>query len=400
MLKSPDRRKAYDQALADGQMRLSREQQAAKPRPKGPDPKTPQGRMLYERGTELFNKGDTRGARAQWDLAIQFEPESEVIRAALDSLDGGKRPETKPAKPAKPAQAVGTTASSGSKAKSSPKAIAAKSSFRPPTEVTVPGQDLSQAAEEPAPVPIACPTWDKVESLYHRKLLGEGLAIRSAYAPPVDTEIPLAISLPDGSVVAVASRVKTVGPARKPGRYSIRLVFDAIPSETRAIFETVLAAHGSTAAIPDSGGEAQSAAPVPPPLPQPPVETPGNQPDPVDRPTGKAALLGDSAETLEMDPTSLAEDLFDEPSAAIIRNQPAVQDDESLGRRALSQGRYAMACDYLSRAIEKSPDSDDVRALFYIALGHQTEATGNSREAQIHFQTALKLDASSVEWLK
>ncbi len=372
VLTSPDKRKAYDSALSGGKTRLAHEQSVAAPRPKAPDPKTPQARALYERGKQLFDKGDMRGARAQWDLAIQFEPDSEVLRRALQSLDGGNP--SLPLSGATPAPGPAATLRASAAASSGVKPGASKGSApwnRPPTELTVPGEDLMKPAKGPAAVPYPCPSWDKLDSLYRRKLLGNGLAIRSAYAPPVGIDIPLAIQLPDGRVLQVASRVSSVGPARKPGRFSIRLVFGDIAAETRAAFESILAERG----YPASG-------------------QPGDRARTED--DSHASGPYDQADTQELDAPSLAEDIFGGSSF----DSPAVQDDAALGRAALIEGRHAMACDYLSRALEQTPDNDSVRALFYIALGHQTDATGNTREAKIHVQTALKLDASAIEWLK
>lgn len=87
VLSKANERRAYDRILAHGDMRLTREALAAeKTRSRTPDPRTPKARALYDRGQQLLTKGDSRGARAQWQLAIQFEPQSKVLRAALARL--------------------------------------------------------------------------------------------------------------------------------------------------------------------------------------------------------------------------------------------------------------------------------------------------------------------------
>lgn len=90
VLARPDLREKYDRALAEGKRRLPPESEH--PRARRPDPATEKARQLYRRGLELSRGGNASAARAQLELAAQFEPESEAIRRALDSLsEGGER---------------------------------------------------------------------------------------------------------------------------------------------------------------------------------------------------------------------------------------------------------------------------------------------------------------------
>lgn len=440
VLTSPEKRKVYDQGLDSGQTRLTHDRQVAAPRPTATGPTHPQAKALFERGKTMMAQGDKRGARAQWDLAIQFDPESEAIRNALATLD------TESALPLpaeggaarSPGDGHGSPDGAGNRATAPAGAGMVKPgnhnaqpswSSRPMTEFTVPGPSLQQgvpqdrepseprASDGPAPVPIPCSTWDKVEALYLHKIQGEGMAIRSAYAPPVGTAIPLAIQLPDGNAIQLATQVVSVGPARKPGRWSIRLAFAELSVESREFFEKSLERHGkqwseelvvppvaSTSPPPPGPSSPPLPATSPSPAPSPPpLLSPPATPDEPARihsrrleTESSSSPVSDDSDTDEMDASMLAEELFD----VLPEDAPILEDDAALGRRALSERRYAMACDHLGRALERDPDNDAVRALFYVAVGHQTEATGNIREAQIHVQTALKLDASAIEWLK
>ena len=48
------------------------------------DPKSSKARDLYEQGQQFLRAGDRPRARAQFDLALQFEPESAAIRLGLE----------------------------------------------------------------------------------------------------------------------------------------------------------------------------------------------------------------------------------------------------------------------------------------------------------------------------
>lgn len=89
VLTKAETRRAYDRVLARGQNRLTKDQQAAESKRTRPmDPRTPKARAMYHKGRELMAKGDVRGARAQWQLAAQFEPDSLVLKQALSGLAG------------------------------------------------------------------------------------------------------------------------------------------------------------------------------------------------------------------------------------------------------------------------------------------------------------------------
>lgn len=116
VLSKAETRRKYDQALASGQVRLARAVQAADDK-RAPDPRTPKVRAMYEQGRQLLARGDLRGARARWQLAAQFEPDSQVLRAALAELDAaegvraGAQPQRQPE-----AQAGGQPAASSQSA--------------------------------------------------------------------------------------------------------------------------------------------------------------------------------------------------------------------------------------------------------------------------------------------
>ena len=91
VLSKADSRRMYDGLLAHGHMRLTRADRAAESKGgQGPDPRTAKVQAMYDKGRQLLAGGDARGARAQWQLAAQFEPDSKVLAAALASLDGAE----------------------------------------------------------------------------------------------------------------------------------------------------------------------------------------------------------------------------------------------------------------------------------------------------------------------
>jgi curved DNA-binding protein CbpA len=86
VLKSPPMRALYDEELTKGEKRLrpdaQKKQQAEMA---APDPKTPAARGLYQKALKMIGDGDIPNAVLQLKLAVQFEPDSKVIREALDA---------------------------------------------------------------------------------------------------------------------------------------------------------------------------------------------------------------------------------------------------------------------------------------------------------------------------
>jgi curved DNA-binding protein CbpA len=88
VLRDPDLRGVYDEELAAGRARLSRDaEHKLRQRKAAPDPKTEHARTLLEKGRELVEKGEVKAGLAQLRLAAKFEPDSRAIRAALEAAE-------------------------------------------------------------------------------------------------------------------------------------------------------------------------------------------------------------------------------------------------------------------------------------------------------------------------
>lgn len=364
VLTAPDKRRAYDQALAQGKTRLGGDAAAARPQPRGPDPRTPQARTLFERGKELLARGDARGARAQWQLAIQFEPGSHAIRQALDSLDGkpadspgpespGAATSSSPSIPVpptdRPVEATTPSRISSPSISVLPADLPAEASTPSPSMAAPDMPGLASApprldadhagqagpAEEPAlarsraptpppvlastparrPVAIRCATWEQVASLYTRKIMGSGLLVRTPEPAPRDAIVPVMLRLPDDRTLRLMGRVDEVLEGAKPG---LKLRFGALDKEAEAIF---------------------------------------------------AQATGATHEPEE-----------EEPAYA------------ELGKQAFKDGRYAEAVAAFGQALEREPEDHALRAAYYLAQAYEAREQDRMRDAQLHFQTAVHFD--------
>jgi curved DNA-binding protein CbpA len=85
-LSNPTRRAAYLEALAAGETRTrpGRRRGLTDSR----DPRTDKGRSLLASARDLAARGNRAGARAKLELALQFEPESVALAAALAEVEG------------------------------------------------------------------------------------------------------------------------------------------------------------------------------------------------------------------------------------------------------------------------------------------------------------------------
>lgn len=66
-----------------------------------------------------------------------------------------------------------------------------------------------------------------------------------------------------------------------------------------------------------------------------------------------------------------------------------------LGLIKTSQKEYERADSYLHQSLEYGPSDDQLRALIYVALGHNCESRRDLGRARQHFLTALYLDPRS-----
>ena len=86
VLRSPALRRAYDEELAEGRVRLSEAaQQRHRVQMSTPDPRTEPAIKLLESARALVAAGNLAGAVAQLQLAAQFEPDSEAIARELEA---------------------------------------------------------------------------------------------------------------------------------------------------------------------------------------------------------------------------------------------------------------------------------------------------------------------------
>jgi curved DNA-binding protein CbpA len=102
VLRDSDLRRAYDEELAAGNARLSRDaEHKMRQQMAAPDPRTEHARKLLEKGRDLVEKGEVKAGLAQLRLAAKFEPDSKAIQAAIEAAeaetqsqeDGGVTPE-------------------------------------------------------------------------------------------------------------------------------------------------------------------------------------------------------------------------------------------------------------------------------------------------------------------
>lgn len=210
VLRSHERRRMYDAELAAGKKRLDRDaEQRGRAKAAEPDPKTPHGKMLYDRGRQLIDEGDRKGGRAQLSLAAQFEPNSRVIRAAIDALD-------EPKKPAAP----------------SPAATPAPEPPAPEVQAASPAAEV-QPPRAPL-VTLRCATWDQVVALGARIAGGERIFLRAQNPARKGAELPVALRLPDRETLSLRAVVDEVVTRGSSGS-GMRLIVEADDDDLDAL---------------------------------------------------------------------------------------------------------------------------------------------------------------------
>ena len=231
VLRSDKRRRVYDAELAAGKTRLEREaEQRSNAQSAAPDPRTPHARKLYEQGLVLIERGDSKAGRAQLGLAAQFEPDSKVIRAALDALDTPAQPTT----PATPAVAAASTPTITSAPATSPAQVTA------PSPASMPGEHAADAMVQ-AKVPLVtmrCATWDQVVAIAARIAGGERIFLRTPNPAPKRTPLPVSLRLPDRATLSLESIVDEVVRTGKSGpgmRLSVQADEDTLDALERLI---------------------------------------------------------------------------------------------------------------------------------------------------------------------
>ena len=88
VLGDPATRKEYDAGLAQGKVRLVRQEREG-PSIKQPDEgiTNPQAKRFFRLGLEALRTGDLKGAHMNFSFALSMEPNNELIRARVAELE-------------------------------------------------------------------------------------------------------------------------------------------------------------------------------------------------------------------------------------------------------------------------------------------------------------------------
>ena len=91
VLMDPEMRRRYDEGLSKGQMRLNAEEQAApsqRPRPSGVlSVRSPKARPFAKKALRDVKRGDYKSAKFQLKMALQHEPDSDLLQARLAEVE-------------------------------------------------------------------------------------------------------------------------------------------------------------------------------------------------------------------------------------------------------------------------------------------------------------------------
>lgn len=283
VLKDPVRRKAYDEALEGGQMRLSDAGPSRQEtvRPKAAAPKSEAARRFFDLGVDQLRAGDERGARMQFQLALQLEPDSPAIKEALAKLGSGDAAAAASSPPGRAAPV------SPRKSGETPVQAALQAAAEAAAEASTSTQAPVFAREHTRerfikPIKVQCPTWEQFVTLHARNLSASGIFLKTSTPLAIGTLATLRIALPDGRVLELdADVVRVVAPERAgPGVVpGMGLRFCETNQEVRAQIADCLArarsedAEKGGAKVQVEGAEARPE-PAPPPktIPVAPAE--------------------------------------------------------------------------------------------------------------------------------
>lgn len=261
VLSAPASRKQYDRDLDAGRTRYTEPGKRGQADTR--DPRTPKAIDLFAAGKQLLAAGDARGARARWDLALQFEPDSKALAQAIAELDAAAeqrlRGKPKPtANGGADAQAASTKAVAGTGAVTTPIAVAGSAPL--PAAAAAPSEPARADTRHllARPVKIRCSDWDKVRTLYTRDISRGGMFLRTSRPLALQTQLRIILDLPDGqelSIDAEVVRVVTPEQAGKKGpgvgvrfldadakRQKLERILDALPT-SRAHIDAARAAE-------------------------------------------------------------------------------------------------------------------------------------------------------------
>jgi uncharacterized protein (TIGR02266 family) len=388
VLTDPGLRRAYDEALARGEVRLAPESRVARASAPERDPSTELGRQLLEKGLGRLEVGDARGARSHLELAARYEPSSQAIAEALtrarEELSGIR---SRPSRPEPPSQ---------------PSEVARPPPVPTPASREVPPELPPARAHPRVPanvrIKLKLPTWDRYETFRTRDLSRGGMFVRAAQPLARGTVVRLQLASPDGQAVEIRAQVvRAVSEGEGAG---MGLRFLEVSEETRRRVDGVVESAGSSegGALGRAGAGAASSADVE-----------GQSPSPEE-----AAAAGVSLR--EMEPAEprlhvrermparplLADDLFADAlaSAAPPRANPLYVPGESEareGRELLAAGEVGRAVEALEAAVTARPEDSRTRATLCVARAYAAEQAGRRSEARAHYEAALQADPMCAE---
>jgi uncharacterized protein (TIGR02266 family) len=415
-LSTPQRRALYDRALGGGELRLVA-RPAAAPRPAAP--RTPRGRLYFEAGQEREQAGDVVGARVQYQLAVQVEPDSTAIQEALARVS--PTPPSPPSPPPVPEPAAPPEPGPTEPARADPRHPYRK------------------------PVRLQCRSWEHLITLHAHNLSRGGVFVRTASPLEVGTHVEVQLSLPDGRSLSVEADVaRVVAPeradAREPAGMALR--FLAMDAARQRAFDAALA---------DAAVHAEAAVAAPP----PPSPARAVTSDPIEeavlreiqvevarlREASRHGVLGVTEDAtaeeiraayvalvkryhpdlhvryrselvvdVAIDAFTLVQQAYTQlvaapapapgPSAPPARSRPAAAASRAGAATAgHAAGGYAEARRVLEEAI-RVDDDPRLRAAYHVAAGHEARAGARDAEAEAHFAQALVFDPTCEEAIR
>lgn len=393
VLSSPERRRAYDDAQRSGKTRMAPSSSAKQQPAPAADPRMPHVQKLYQRGLELYQSGDRRGAKAQWSLAIQFEPTSKVLREALELLQAPAPGKAEPAAGSPLIDPIRELAADVELAafasESSPIAlIAISDSEALETDRATVSADAAGAEAADEAMAGALVAGDTLPGNGAELVAGAASGSRDSRAtdtlPDVHTMVP---DLPKRSRFGV--QVRTAGPAEPAPAQSA--------GKQRRPVTVRCSTWDKVAAFYERkirGGGLFVSTPYPPPLG---ALVPLVVQLPDDR---LVALSGRVAELPVGDKPGmlLGFDTLSPEAATVFTNalmrlqaqsarEPRVATEPPMATDGLARDPL----DALAEAVARDPRDARARAAYYMALSRQALARGLTREAAIHRQTAAHL---------
>lgn len=378
VLTNPTRRAAYQRALAEGQTRLVGR---TAPVARSEGPRTPRARLYYELGEEREKAGDLAGARTQYRLAIQVEPECAAIAEAIARIAGPNvTPTPPPAAPPAPA---------------------------PPTSDFAREDTRHPFAR---PVRLQCRSWDHLITLHARNLSRGGIFVKTASPLELGTHVEVQLTLPDGRGLSLDAEVaRVVAPERDDDREpsGMALRFLEMDAERRRLFDDALR-------------EAAAHVEPPPPLPAATRPVRALSPDPIE----EVVLRDVLADVARMREARRHDVLGVRPDASraelraayarlvqrhhpdhFVRHRSALVLDAAIDAFALVRQAYEqMLAAPAPRAAAGTPvrplGEDHARAAEHLQRAYAAKAAGRQAEAIEHFMAVLQLDKSCEEAIR